>query len=146
MEFRQHKHTKASKYRRSTEMKRAYVYLCQMVNHLIVPRDWKRFTPYAHRVKKWAQEDLQYIDEAVVDHLAFGRLPGYILPRLTEMEVMATSVSGLHLQTLLISPALESIAIWNNAPFVPATRQMNTFFRTLADRAPTLRKFVRFTV
>lgn len=123
-------------------MKRAHAQLRQMVNHLIVPRDWKRFTPYAHRVKKWAQEDLQYIDEAVVDHLAFGRLPGYILPRLTEMEVMATSVSGLHLQTLLISPALESIAIWNNAPLVSATRQMNTFFRTLADRAPTLRKFI----
>lgn len=113
-----------------------------MVNHLIVPRDWDRFTPHARRVKKWVQEDLQYIDEAVVDHLAFGRLPGYILPRLTNMEVMATSVSGLHLQTLLICPTLDSVAIWNNAPLTPATRQMDTFFRTLADRAPTLRKFV----
>ncbi|KLO07817.1 hypothetical protein SCHPADRAFT_894335 [Schizopora paradoxa] len=113
-----------------------------VVNHLIVPRDWNRFTLYAHRVRRWLQEDLVYVDEAVVDHLAFGRLPGYILPRLTHMEVMATSVSGLHLQTLLIAPTLESVAIWNNAPSMPATRQMNTFFRTLADRAPSMRKFI----
>ena len=61
-------------------------------------------------------EDLNYIDEPVVDHLAFSRDPDYILPRLKHMEVTATSVSGIHLQTLMLCPTLESVSIWNSDP------------------------------
>lgn len=108
------------------------------MKHLITPRDWSRFTPYAKRVRTWQQEDLSYIDETVVDHIAFGRLPGYILPRLTHMEVSGTSVAGIHLQTLLICPALEAIHISNVNPSPDLTWAIRTFFRTLADRVPSL--------
>ncbi|KAI5121923.1 hypothetical protein M0805_000252 [Coniferiporia weirii] len=110
------------------------------VNHLIVPRDWKRFETYAHRVKSWSPEDLSYIEEPVVDHIAFGRNPNYILPRLTHLEVTAKTVSGVHLQTLILCPSLESVTVWNPEPGIWATRAMNAFFRTLADRASNLRK------
>ncbi|KAH8112763.1 hypothetical protein DFH11DRAFT_1511091 [Phellopilus nigrolimitatus] len=110
------------------------------VNHLIVPRDWKRFAMYAQRVRTWSPEDLSYIEEPVVDHIAFGRNPDFILPRLTHIEVTASTVSGVHLQTLILCPTLESVTIWNQTPNVWSTRAMNTFFRTLSDRAPNLRK------
>ncbi|THH03918.1 hypothetical protein EW145_g5900 [Phellinidium pouzarii] len=110
------------------------------VNYLIVPRDWNRFTSYARRVKTWSPEDLAYIEEPVVDHIAFGRNPEYILPNLTHIEVMATTVSGVHLQTLILCPTLESVTIWNATPTSQTTRSMNAFFRTLADRAHNLRK------
>lgn len=110
------------------------------MNHLIVPRNWNRFEIYAVRVKKWLPEDLSYIEESVVDHIAFGRNPGYILPRLNHLEVTATNVSSVHLQTLILCPTLRSVAVWNAEPTTWATRAMNAFFRTLADRAPVLRK------
>ncbi|KAL5497878.1 hypothetical protein ACEPAH_2809 [Sanghuangporus vaninii] len=112
------------------------------VNHLIVPRDWKRVSLYAQRVRTWGPEDLSYVEEPLVDHIAFGRNPGYILPRLTHMEVTATSVSGVHLQTLMLCPTLESVSIWNPDPNTWAAPSMLTFFRTLADRAPKLNKFI----
>ncbi|TDL27955.1 hypothetical protein BD410DRAFT_894090 [Rickenella mellea] len=108
-----------------------------MINHLIVPRDWTRFSLYAPRVRTWPQEDLSYIDETIVDHIAFGRNPGYILPRLTHLEVSATSVSGIHLQTLILCPTLQSVTVLNADPSQGAYRAMQTFFRTLADRATT---------
>ena len=88
------------------------------MNHLIVPRDWKRFSLYARRVRTWGPEDLSYIEEPLVDHIAFGRNPDYILPRLTHMEVTATTVSGVHLQTLMLCPTLESVSVWNSDPNV----------------------------
>ncbi|KAJ4473894.1 hypothetical protein J3R30DRAFT_3782075 [Lentinula aciculospora] len=112
------------------------------VNHLIVPRDWKRFILYARRVRTWGPEDLSYIEEPLVDHIAFGREPDYILPRLQHMEVTAATVSGVHLQTLMLCPALKSMLIWNSDLNVWAMCLMNTFFRTLADRAPKLNRLI----
>lgn len=58
------------------------------------------------------------------------------------MEVTATSVSGVHLQTFLLCPSLESVTVWNTDQSLWAGRAMNTFFRTLADRAPNLKKLI----
>lgn len=113
-----------------------------MVNHLIVPRNWIRFTFYAHRIRKWRFEDLTYIEEPIVDHIAFGRNPGYLFPRLTHMDVLGASVSGMHLQTLFLCSTIQAVAIRNNAPNAAASRAMNTFLRTLADRAPTLKSLI----
>lgn len=110
------------------------------MNHLIVPRHWRRFALYAPRVRSWLPEDLSYIEESVVDHIAFGRNPGYILPRLTHLKVTASNVSAVHLHTLMLCPALRSVAVLNAEPNSWATRAMKSFFYTLADRAPELRK------
>lgn len=64
------------------------------------------------------------------------------MPRLQHMEVAGTSVSGIHLQTFLTCPSLETVTVWNTDPDLWTSRAMNTYFRTLADRAPNLRKLI----
>ena len=77
-----------------------------------------------------------------MDHLAFGRNPDYLIPRLLHMDVIGASVSGIHLQTLVLCSTIETVTVQNKVPNSQATRAMNTFFRTLADRASTLKSLI----
>lgn len=114
----------------------------QIVNRLIIPRDWTRFGYYARRVRIWPFEELLCIDEPIVDHIAFGRNPEYLIPRLQRMDVVGASASAVHLQTLCLCPTIQSVTIRNKNPSPQITREMKTFLCTLADRATNLKTFV----
>ena len=107
----------------------------QVVNRLILRRDWARVRYYSKRVRVWLAEDLSYIDEPLVDHLSFGRGVEYILPNMKHLELHARTVSSIHLQTLLLSPSLEYVLVRNVDPTVKLSSSMTTFFLTLADVA-----------
>ena len=78
----------------------------------------------------------------VVDHIAFGRNPGYILPRLTHMEILGENVSGVHRQTLPLCSTMQSATMRNKTPHPHPARSMNTFLKRLAHRVMALKSLV----